>query len=92
VIVEQVRSRTYAVLGKVAKPGSYVLEKPTTVLDAIAMAGGMVDFAKASKVYVIRRVVGGPSQTLPFDYKKVIRGLNAEQNVELKRGDTIVVP
>jgi polysaccharide export outer membrane protein len=92
VIVQEVKSRTYSVLGKVAKPGAYELGKPTTVLEAIAAAGGFLDFAKQSKIYVIRPVSGGANQTLPFDYKKVIKGRNPEQNIELKNGDTIVVP
>jgi polysaccharide export outer membrane protein len=93
VIVQEVKSRTYVVLGKVLKPGSYQLEKPTTVLEAIAMAGGFLDFAKASKVYIIRPTGNGSSSdTLHFDYKKVIKGHNPEQNVELKSGDTIIVP
>ena len=92
VIVQEVKSQTYVVVGKVLKPGAYELGKPTTVLEAIAGAGGFLEFAKASKVYIIRRQDGGPSETLHFDYKKVIRGKNPEQNVELKNGDTIVVP
>jgi len=92
VIVQEVKSRTYSVLGKIAKPGAYELGKPTTVLQAIAIAGGFLDFAKQSKVYIIRPVSGGSNQTLPFDYKRVIKGRNAGQNVELQNGDTIVVP
>ncbi len=92
VIVQEVKSRTYVVLGKVLKPGSYELGRPTTVLEAIAIAGGFLDFAKASKVYIIRPTGNGSSDTLHFDYKKVIKGHNPEQNVELKSGDTIIVP
>jgi polysaccharide export outer membrane protein len=92
VIVQEVKSKTYIVVGKVAKPGAYELGKPTSVLEAIAIAGGFLDFAKPDKVYIIRQRDGGPSETLHFDYKKVIKGKNAEQNVELKNGDTIVVP
>ena len=92
VIVQQVKSRTYAILGRIAKPGSYELAKPTTVLEAIAIGGGFLDFAKVSKVYIIRPRESGSSETLRFDYKKVIKGRNPEQNVELKSGDTIVVP
>jgi polysaccharide export outer membrane protein len=92
VIVQEVKSRTFAVLGKVAKPGSYELGKPTTVLEAIAMAGGFLDFAKTSKVYIIRPRGNGSSDTLHFDYKKVIKGHNPEQNVELMSGDTVIVP
>jgi polysaccharide export outer membrane protein len=92
VIVQDVKSRTYVVLGKVAKPGSYGLGKPTTVLEGIAIAGGFLDFAKTSKIYIMRPTGNGSSVTLRFDYKRVIKGLNPEQNVELKSGDTIIVP
>ena len=92
VIVEEVKSQTYVIVGKVAKPGSYELGKPTTVLEAIAIAGGFLDFAKVGKVSIIRRRDGGSPQTFHFDYKRVIKGKNAEQNVPLQNGDTIVVP
>jgi polysaccharide export outer membrane protein len=92
VIVQDVKSRTYVILGKVTKPGSYELGKPTTILEAIAIAAGFLDFAKPSKIYVIRPTGNGSSETLHFDYKRVIKGRNPEQNVELKSGDTIVVP
>ena len=91
VIVQQVKSRTYAILGRITKPGSYELEKSTTVLEAIAIAGGFLDFAKVSKINIIRPMDKGSPVTLHFDYKKVIKGRNPEQNVELKRGDTIIV-
>jgi polysaccharide export outer membrane protein len=92
VMVQEVKSQTYVVVGKVTKPGSYELGKPTTVLEAVAIAGGFLDFAKANKVKIIRRREGGQSETLYFDYNKVIKGKNPEQNVQLQNGDTIVVP
>jgi polysaccharide export outer membrane protein len=92
VIVQEVKSRTYVVVGKVVHPGSYELGKPTTVLEAIAIAGGFLDFAKPNKAYVIRRAPDGSTERLPFDYKRVIDGRNPEQNVDLKSGDTVVVP
>lgn len=92
VIVQEVRSRTYVVIGKVAKPGSYELGKPTTVLEAIAIAGGFQDFAKTSKVFIIRRLENESVQKLPFDYKTVTKGRHIEENVDLQNGDTVVVP
>jgi len=92
VIVQEVKSRTYIVVGKIAKPGSYELGKPTTVLEAIAIAGGFLDFAKVNKVYVIRRMEDGSRTRLPFEYNKVIKGRDPDENVDLKSGDTIVVP
>jgi polysaccharide export outer membrane protein len=93
VIVQEVKSRTYIVVGKIAKPGSYELGKPTTVLEAIAIAGGFVEFAKVNKVYVIRRMEDGSRTRLPFDYNKVIKGrVGPDENIDLMSGDTIVVP
>ena len=92
VTVEEMKSRTYIIVGKITKPGSYDLAKPTTVLEAIAIAGGFLDFAKVNKVYILRRRDDGTQIRLPFDYKKVINERAPDENVDLKSGDTIVVP
>ncbi len=92
VIVQEVKSQKFNIVGAVLRPGSYDLAKPVTVLDAIALAGGFQEFAKVSKIYVLRRMADGSRKTLPFNYKAVIRGRRFDQNVELKPGDTIVVP
>ena len=92
VIVQEIKSRKYNILGQVTKPGSYVLINSATVLDAIAVAGGFRDFAKKKSIYVLRRDSNGGESRLPFNYTKVIRGSNLEQNVVLRPGDTIVVP
>jgi polysaccharide biosynthesis/export protein len=92
VVVQEVKSQTYIIVGKVSKPGSYDLGRPTTILQAIAIAGGFLDFAKPGKVRIMRHQDGGPSETFYFDYNKVIKGKNNEQNILLKDGDTIVVP
>jgi len=92
VVVQEVRSQTYIIVGKVGKPGSYDLGRPTTVLQALAIAGGFQDFAKPGKVRIMRPQGSGPPETFYFDYRKVIKGRNMEQNILLKNGDTIVVP
>ena len=92
IIVQEIKSRSFNVVGKVAKPGSFDLAKPTTVLDAIALAGGFQDFAKLTKIYVLRRMSDGSQKMLPFNYKRVILGRALDQNVELQPGDTVVVP
>ncbi len=92
VIVQEVKSRTYIVVGKIVKPGSYGLAKPTTVLEAIAIAGGFLEFAKVNKVYILRHQDDGSEIKLRFEYKKVITQRNTDENVELRNGDTIVVP
>ena len=91
VMVQQVNSQKFNILGQVAKPGSYVIANSPTVLDAIAMAGGFRDFAKKKSVYVLRQSSGSESR-LPFNYKDVSQGKNMSQNIKLQPGDTIIVP
>ena len=92
VIVQEVRSVKFNIVGQVAKPGSYPLSESTTVLDAIAQAGGLGIYAKSSGIYVLRLRPDGSSIQLPFRYKQVLKGTNLSQNVKLQPRDTIVVP
>jgi len=92
VIVNEVHSLTFNVVGEVLKPGYYPLTRRMTVLDAIALSGGFRDFAKSKKIYVLRTQADGKQVRLPFNYKNVIRGKNAKQNIELEPRDTVVVP
>lgn len=92
VIVKEVHSLTFNVVGEVQKPGYYPLTRRMTVLDAIALSGGFKDFAKEKKVYVLRTSADGKQLRLPFNYKDVIRGKKADQNIELQPRDTVVVP
>jgi polysaccharide biosynthesis/export protein len=91
VIVMQINSQKFNILGRVARPGSYSLSATTTVLDAIAEAGGFQDFAKQKAVYILRTNPGGQSR-IAFNYKEFIRGKHPEQNIRLEPHDTIVVP
>jgi len=92
VIVQQINSQKFNILGMVAKPGSYPLTNNATVLDAIALAGGFRDFAKQKSIYVRRQNPDGTQTRLPFNYKEVIKGQNLAQNVKLQPRDTVVVP
>jgi polysaccharide biosynthesis/export protein len=92
VIVQEIKSQTFNVLGEVARPGSFVLSKPVTVLDALAQAGGFKDFAKRKSVYILRKTADGKQERLTFNYSDVVKGKHLEQNVELKPNDTVVVP
>jgi polysaccharide export outer membrane protein len=92
VIVQEMRSKRFNVLGQVARPGSYLLSNSTTVLDAIALAGGFRDFAKQKDIYVLRRNPDGSELRLPFNYKDVIKGKNTDQNVKLQPEDSVYVP
>jgi len=92
VIVSEVKSQKFNVLGMVSKPGSYPLTNSATVLDAIALAGGFRDFAKQKSIYILRQNPDGSQSRLPFNYKEVIKGKDSAQNVRLQPRDTIVVP
>ncbi len=92
VIVQQINSQKFNILGQVAKPGSYPLANSPTVLDAIALAGGFRDFAKKKSIYVLRQNPGGGQVRLPFNYKEIVKGNSPDQNVKLQPRDTIVVP
>jgi len=92
VIVQQINSQKFNILGQVNKPGSYPLSNSPTVLDAVALAGGFRDFAKQKSIYVLRQNADGTQTRLPFNYKEVVKGKNLAQNVKLQPHDTIVVP
>jgi len=92
VIVQEIRSQRFNILGQVSRPGSYLLTNSMTVLDAIAMAGGFRDFAKQKSIYVLRAQADGSQQRIGFNYKDMIKGKSPDQNIKLAPRDTIVVP
>jgi polysaccharide biosynthesis/export protein len=92
VMVQQINSEKFNILGQVVRPGSYPLTNSAAVLDAIAVAGGFRDFAKQKAIYVLRQNPGGGESRIPFNYKNVVKGKNPEQNIKLEPRDTIVVP
>jgi polysaccharide biosynthesis/export protein len=92
VIVQQINSLKFNILGEVAKPGSYPLINKTTIVDAIAIAGGLRDFAKKKGIYVLRQGVRGNEVKYYFNYQDFIKGKNTDQNIVLKPRDTVIVP
>lgn len=92
VIVQQVNSRKFNILGEIGKPGSYPLTADTTIVDAIATAGGFRDFAKKTGVYVLRKTADGRQTRLSFNYKNFIKGKDTNQNIKIEPDDTIIVP
>ena len=92
VIVQQINSLKFNILGQVARPGAYSLTTGTTIVDAIAVAGGFKDFAKKKGVYVLRQNASGNESRYAFNYAEFIKGKNTKQNILLKPHDTIVVP
>jgi polysaccharide biosynthesis/export protein len=92
VIVQEIRSQRFNILGQVSHPGSYVLNNSTTVLDAIALGGGFKDFAKQKSILILRENPDRTQTRFAFNYKEVIKGQHPEQNIKLEPGDTVVVP
>jgi polysaccharide biosynthesis/export protein len=87
VTVQQVLSQKYFMDGEIGRPGEYQLSAPTTVLEAISIAGGLREFANGKKIYVLRG-----DKRLRFNYKDVIKGKNVDQNIYLQSGDHVIVP
>ena len=89
--VSTAASSRFYVLGQVERAGEFPFTGRTTVLQALAIAGGFKDFAKTENILVIRRVKG--VQTfLPVNYKKIEEAKDLMQNVSIAAGDTILVP
>jgi len=87
VTVQSVESKKYYLVGQVNHPGEFLLDRPTTILEALSKAGGLQDFANKKRIYVLRG-----STKIPFNYKDVINGKNMDQNIPLQPGDQVVVP
>jgi polysaccharide export outer membrane protein len=79
------------VIGKVQNPGEFPISLDTNVMQVLAMAGGTNPFASEGNIIILRQNKEGVMQ-IPFDYKKVSRGDELEQNIFLQRGDVVVVP
>ena len=89
--VRQMNSLMIYVVGKVNKPGMFVLNTNIDVLQGLAMAGGLNSFAKRGQIKVFRKL-DGKTKIFDFDYDDVTDGEKLEQNIQLVRGDVIVVP
>jgi len=88
VIVSEVRSFKVSVIGEVTRPGRFELKSWTTVLDALALAGGFTQFATRSKI-VILHPEGTTMKRIPFNYNKVA---GEQENFYLRNGDIVLVP
>jgi polysaccharide biosynthesis/export protein len=80
------------VTGEVAKPGAFPMTRPTNVMQALSMAGGLTEFAEKNSIIVLRHEADGRYKSFPFEYGEVEDGENVDSNILLKAGDTIVVP
>lgn len=91
VAVNQINSRKVYLIGQVVREGAFPINSSMTVLQVLAGAGGLRDFAKKKKIYVLRKR-GEEEIRFPFDYAAAVKGRNREENIRVEPGDTIVVP
>ncbi|MBN1841119.1 MAG: polysaccharide biosynthesis/export family protein [Deltaproteobacteria bacterium] len=91
VMLQENRSKKIYIVGMVGAPGEYVLERPITVLQAIATAGGFTEWAKKDDILIVRKGPKGQFR-IEFDYERVVSGKDIKQNILLNPDDVIIVP
>ena len=91
VVVKQINSLKVFITGQVAKPGAYPITAPITVLQLIAMAGGLHEYADREHIVIVRADAGRQS-SYRFNYKDLSQQKRIGQNIELRAGDTVLVP
>ena len=91
VVVRQLHSRKVFITGQVGTPGAFPLTGPRTVMQLIALAGGLLEYADGEHITIMREE-GEKTRSFKFNYKDVSKGKKLEQNIQLKPGDTVVVP
>jgi polysaccharide biosynthesis/export protein len=91
VVVKDIKSRNVFITGQVARPATYSLNSDMTILQLIAVAGGLLEYAHSDKILVTRKE-NGHDQFFRFNYKDYIEQRNVAQNITLKPGDTVLVP
>lgn len=91
VIVTEANSFKVYVSGQVRNPGVYRLRSKTSLLQLIPMAGGFTEWANEKKILVIRKE-NGNEKRMTLNYKKIVKGEAPDSNIDLKPGDTVIVP
>jgi polysaccharide export outer membrane protein len=91
VVVKEIKSRKVFITGEVTRPGPYNITAPMTIVQLIAMAGGLLEYADAKNIVIVR-TENGKETSYKFNYREVSEGKNLKQNIQLKPGDTVIVP
>lgn len=89
--IEKIQGNKIYVIGKVNRPGEFIMNHEVNVMQALSMAGGAMTFASLSSIKILRRVKG-ERVAIPFSYSDVADGNMLEQNITLQSGDVVVVP
>ncbi|MFO0720200.1 MAG: polysaccharide biosynthesis/export family protein [Nitrospira sp.] len=91
VAITKLQSYKVYVMGRVTKPGEYLVGHYTDVLQALSLAGGLTPFASENDIKIIRRE-NGDQRVFLFRYGDVQKGRDLNQNILLERGDVVMVP
>jgi polysaccharide export outer membrane protein len=91
VVIKEIRSKRVYLVGAVKREGTIPLLSNMSVLQVLAEAGGLTEYAKKKKIYVLREE-NGKRNRYPFDYEAVIKGEHMDENIAILPDDTIVVP
>jgi polysaccharide biosynthesis/export protein len=91
VVVATINSKKVYVVGAVRKEGTLPYTYGMNVMQALSEAGGLTEYAKRKKIYILR-AENGRDYRLDFNYDEAVRGRRMEQNVLLLPGDTVVIP
>jgi polysaccharide export outer membrane protein len=91
VSVANVSGNTVHIMGKVLKPGNFMMSKPTDVMQALSMAGGLSPYAEENNIIILRRS-GESQQVLAVHYASIKKGRELDTNILLQSGDVIVIP
>ena len=91
VTVSNIEGNRAYIIGKVLRPGPFLLTGPMTIMQALSLAGGLDRFADLDDIKVLRGV-GSAQNVIPVNYHKLIKGKSLESNILLNTGDTILVP
>lgn len=91
VILAATKSKRYYIVGQITKPGEFVIDYPITVLQAIARSGGFLEWAKKSRILIVRKE-SEAEKILTFNFDTLAKGEDLHQNIPVAPGDTIIVP
>jgi polysaccharide export outer membrane protein len=91
VVVTSISSPKVFIVGEITTPGAYIMGRRLRVMQLLALAGGLQEFADRRNIMILRED-NRQQKILKFDYSKVVKGVEVEQNILLKPGDTIVIP
>jgi len=89
--VKQLAGNKIYIIGKVLRPGEYPINRPTDVMQALSIAGGLNTFASENNIKILRRLKTGEQTAISFEYGEVKAGEDLETNIVLQSGDVVVV-